>query len=226
MRRISLVIFVLLSSPAVAQDEVFRGMYTRDHEVHSFQPCLSDRQFWISGTQYVLGDLDEYMKATRARPYESVYLEFRGHTHVEAASGFAADYDGIIHVSEVQSWRRSEDGSCDDPGCHTLPSPVVGVERVIARSESEFEVYSIRGIGAVQLYRAPWSRLTLIFAHEEGQRFADLEGLSIVDVSSRKSLSVDALVRNGELLVVGTQLMIMPRDRPVNWRIDFVDYYR
>ncbi len=210
----------------MAEDEVFRGIYTRDHEVHSFQPCHSEQHFWVSGTQYVLGDLDEYMKATRARPYHPVYLEFRGHAHVEAVDGFAADYDGVIHISETQAWRRSEEGACDDARGYSLPSPVVGVERVIARSESEFEIHSIRGIGAVQLYRAPWSRLTLILAHEEGRLFVDLEGLSIVDVSSRKSLSVDALVRNGELLVVGTQLMIMPRDKPVNWRINFVDYYR
>jgi hypothetical protein len=201
-------------------------MYTHGYEVHSFRPCNSGQTWWVSGTRYVLGDLQEYVTASMEHPYQPVYLEFRGHPHVEAIDGFAADYDGVVHISEVQAWLRPGESLCDAASANPAPSPVVGVEKVLAGSQSNYEVHSARGRGAVQLYRAPWSRLTIIFVYDDEKEFGELEGVSITDVSSREGLSVDELVKGGELLILGTRLMIMPRDKPINWRINFVDYYR
>jgi hypothetical protein len=220
---LALVVFPVC---AFSQDDAYRGLYTRDHEVHTFSPCESEQVFWVSGTQTVLDDLDNYLAASRDRPYQPAYIEFRGHSHLEVTDGFAADYDGIFHISEVQAWRRPDGDTCGDLPANSVPSPVAGVEKVVARSESEYEVHSIRGIGAVQLFRPPWSRLTIDFVYDDETQFGDLEGVSIVDVSTRAQLSIDELVMRGELLLLGTRLMIMPRDRPLNWRIDFVDYYR
>jgi len=103
MKKLPVALLLLLAAPLFASecDIHFRGVYTRGHEVRSFQPCQSNRQFWVSASSWVQRPLTEYVEGHAAGPYHQVYLEFRGQMLDEPLDGFAADYDGLVRVSEI-----------------------------------------------------------------------------------------------------------------------------
>ena len=80
---------------------VFNGLYTRGAEVNVFQPCGSNEIFWVSASSWVQGPLLEYVQKSMNKPYQSIYMEFRGSILDEVRGGFAQQYDGLIRVSEI-----------------------------------------------------------------------------------------------------------------------------
>lgn len=106
-RSLLTVLALALSVPPLAGangadcDLIYSGRYTWGAEVNSFQPCESDSVYWVSASSWVLDPLKRFIEAHTASPYQSVYVEFRGHLLDEQVGGFAADYDGLIRISEV-----------------------------------------------------------------------------------------------------------------------------
>ena len=93
-------------------DTVYKGNYTWGAEVDVFQPCGSEKVYWVSASSWVKGPLIEYVKNTTIRAYQSVYIEFRGHILNEVRDGFAEQYDGLIRVSEITYQSRKEAVEC------------------------------------------------------------------------------------------------------------------
>ena len=84
-------------------DRTYKGKYVWGHEVDSFKPCNSNKSYWVSASSWVKGPLLEYYKKLKLKPYEPIYIEFRGHVLNEAVDGFAVSYDGLIRISEVKT---------------------------------------------------------------------------------------------------------------------------
>lgn len=99
----------------------FRGVYTRGHEVRSFQPCDSNRQFWVSASSWVQMPLTAFVDRYATGPYRRVYLEFRGQMLDESLDGFAADYDGLLRVSEIYAISVDIPAGCGDRGQEDTP---------------------------------------------------------------------------------------------------------
>ena len=93
-------------------DAVYKGNYTWGAEVDVFQPCGSEKVYWVSASSWVKRPLIEYLKNTTTRAYQSVYIEFRGHIMNEVRDGFAEQYDGLIRVSEITYQSRKEAVQC------------------------------------------------------------------------------------------------------------------
>jgi hypothetical protein len=98
------VILMLAVSTVKADDctRVFNGLYTRGAEVNVFQPCGSNEIFWVSASSWVLRPLIDYVENSTSSPYQPIYIEFRGNILNEVRAGFAAQYDGLIRVSEIK----------------------------------------------------------------------------------------------------------------------------
>jgi len=49
-----------------------------------------------------VGPLLDYHKNKTGKPYQATYIEFREHMLNEEVDGFAANYDGLMRMSELQ----------------------------------------------------------------------------------------------------------------------------
>lgn len=96
-----MVCFLLSVCPQLqAHDEIFEGRYYWGEGVDSFRLCSSATHYWTSYGFAGVKLRAFYTKNTTA-PYEPVYLRFRGHVLNEEVDGFAAEYDGLIRISEI-----------------------------------------------------------------------------------------------------------------------------
>ena len=92
--------------------ENYRGFYVFGHEVRTFQPCGSEKLYWVKTDQKLLQQMREtYLKLT-SKPYESIYVEIRAHLMGKATEGFAADYDGLIVIEDVELIRARQKDDC------------------------------------------------------------------------------------------------------------------
>ncbi|AMO55052.1 hypothetical protein GZ77_00395 [Endozoicomonas montiporae] len=95
-----------------AGEMVYRGYYTRGAEVHTFTPCKSDKTYWVS-FDWAGREMSDYYKSNVSKPYEPMFIEFRGHLLNEQVDGFALEYDGLIRISEVKTFGFGEGNQCD-----------------------------------------------------------------------------------------------------------------
>ena len=71
--------------------------------MRTLQPCNSDKVYWVSASSWTQQPLLEYYKHNVTKPYQPVYIQFRGLILDEKLDGFAADYDGLIRISEIKN---------------------------------------------------------------------------------------------------------------------------
>lgn len=91
-----------LTAVGVEYDKIYKGKYTWGHEVDVFQSCASKKTYWVSASSWVHGPLLDFYKSAITKPYQPIYIEFRGHILDEEVDGFAANYDGLIRASEIK----------------------------------------------------------------------------------------------------------------------------
>ena len=94
------LLFLVTTSTLSAEDKTYSGLYIKGHEVHTFQPCGGEAQ-WVDATQWVIKPLEDFYTSTTTEAYQPVYVTVRGHKHDEVLNGFAKNYSGIFHISEV-----------------------------------------------------------------------------------------------------------------------------
>ena len=94
------ILLVLYSSAALAHDSEFRGTYVWGAEVDIFSPCNSQLVYWTS-YNWAGVPLREFYEANTSEPYQKIYIKFRGQILNEDVDGFASNYDGLIHISEI-----------------------------------------------------------------------------------------------------------------------------
>jgi hypothetical protein len=82
-------------------DSAFHGDYILGHEVHSFQPCGSEKVYWIKTSPEIQKELVDYHQANTSKPYEAVYIEFVGKILDDKRTGFARDHDGLIRINTI-----------------------------------------------------------------------------------------------------------------------------
>ncbi|MGW8266636.1 MAG: hypothetical protein ACWGSQ_09730 [Longimicrobiales bacterium] len=88
---------------------VYRGHLVYGHESHEFTSCDGEDRYWVvDGTG---GDLPEVYRSLAFEPYDPVFVEVRAQFLPEAGSGFGADYEAQIRVTEL--FRAAREG----PGC-------------------------------------------------------------------------------------------------------------
>lgn len=97
---------ILMAIPVVTTagdcDQVWRGIYVFGAEVESFRPCGSESVYWADYA-WAGSSVREFHAKHTTEPYQGIYVEFRGHLLDEEMDGFAVEYDGLIHISEVST---------------------------------------------------------------------------------------------------------------------------
>jgi len=103
IRLIVILIFSLyvVNVTAAEYNKKYKGLYYWGAEVNTFHPCDTKEKYWVSASSWVIGSAIEYLKKNTNKPYQPIYIEFRGHLLDEVLDGFAANTDGLIRISEL-----------------------------------------------------------------------------------------------------------------------------
>ena len=96
---------------AADYDKIYEGKYSWGPEVHSFTPCNNKTSYWVS-FNWAGFEMHEFYKKNRKIGYQPMYVKFRGHLLDEVVDGFADQYDGLIHISEVKEYSLNLPSSC------------------------------------------------------------------------------------------------------------------
>jgi hypothetical protein len=105
MNRVIAIIVTFFSLPSGASNHelIYQGIYSWGHEVHTFRPCNGKTEFWVS-FNWAGFEMHRYYRQSISRPYQPMYVEFRGQVLNETVDGFAKQYDGLIRISEVKKY--------------------------------------------------------------------------------------------------------------------------
>ncbi len=103
--------FISASIFAADYDKSYVGKYSWGPETHSFTVCNSKTTYWVS-FDWAGVEMHEFYKKNQSKPYQFMYLRFRGHLLDEIVDGFAADYDGLIRISEIKEYSFVIPDSC------------------------------------------------------------------------------------------------------------------
>ena len=125
------------------------GLLVFGHEVRSLQPCGDMRVFWMHAPDALHQQLQADYRRLAKRPYEPVYVEIEGEFSEHPVSGFAADYDGTIVISEVRSVSGDGIEACGmvQPAAASEP-PVSGDAATYVFVCDEQDAYTVRTTGA------------------------------------------------------------------------------
>jgi len=102
----------VIPSVCNAKTEAYRGFYIFGHEVRTFQPCGSNKVYWVKAEPGISKKLREEHQKLTVKPYESIYVELQGRLLAKAAEGFAADYDGQIAIEAVDLVQAKQKEDC------------------------------------------------------------------------------------------------------------------
>lgn len=113
MNRVITILIILAPLFCYAKDheKIYKGTYSWGHEVHSFKPCNEKEDYWVS-FDWAGIEMHEFYKKADKKPYQLMYIEFRGQVLNEIVDGFADSYSGLIRISEVQKYTINIPGSC------------------------------------------------------------------------------------------------------------------
>ena len=101
-----------LAEPKVTE-KVLEGYYVFGVEVNTFQPCASDKVYWVIASDDVHKALEDQYENITTKPYEEVFVQLVGDFKGKANDGFAMDYDGQFRVGKVVSIQNKADRSCN-----------------------------------------------------------------------------------------------------------------
>ena len=101
----------IMISP-VCYAERLSGILIYGHEVRSFQPCDSDRMFWIHATGEHHRELLGQYNRLDAGPYEKLYAEIDGEFSDQMAGMFSRDFDVVINLNQVHQVSKQAMNSC------------------------------------------------------------------------------------------------------------------
>ena len=98
-----LIYFLTLNNKSDNLD-VYIGQLTIGHEVYSFSECGSGIYYWFETNQNLQKKIaNTYEKETLGmEPYTPILVEIVGSTSDYDGDGFAANYDGIITISDLK----------------------------------------------------------------------------------------------------------------------------
>lgn len=92
--------------------KTFSGRLTLGHEANSFQPCGSDKVFWVRDQTNNLKDIYEQL-TKEEQAYTPIFVEMEIIDKGKAKEGFPADYESVYEVVKVIKANKLGESDCD-----------------------------------------------------------------------------------------------------------------
>ena len=110
-RVLSLLATQLFAAAGTASAQEIHGLLVYGHEVHTLQPCGDTRVFWLRAPE-VGQELATSHRQLATYPYEPIYAELDGDFDELPASGFGAEYEGVIVIHAIRLISRDGVVTC------------------------------------------------------------------------------------------------------------------
>lgn len=88
-----------------------KGKLVLGHEARSFQPCGSEKVFWISDKTANLKQLYDELTLGE-KPYTPIYAEIEYMDKGNASEGFPAEYESVYEVIKILKTEKVSDSNC------------------------------------------------------------------------------------------------------------------
>jgi hypothetical protein len=111
----ALAIFALAGSADAAPqgESTYRGYFIIESEVEAFRPCNSKVPLWLDYTSEVRAPLYARYQELKARPYEEIYVVFRGVPGPPLDCAFCEEFKGSFKVVKAIEIRRGKVSDCE-----------------------------------------------------------------------------------------------------------------
>ncbi len=109
---VAILVPLLAACSATAPEKTYKGTYSYGHEVRSFKPCNEKEDYWVS-FDWAGMEMQDFYEDSGKRPYQPLYIEFRGQILNETVDGFAEQSSGLIRISEVLSYTFEVPSGCN-----------------------------------------------------------------------------------------------------------------
>ena len=92
----------------------WEGFFTAGRAGRIFHPCGSRALWWVQNVALgdTADDLERRYMEIAVRPYEQVYIRFRGDASRKGQYGPLGSYQRVVYVDEILELREQRDGDC------------------------------------------------------------------------------------------------------------------
>lgn len=93
---------------------IWEGFFTAGQAGRVFHPCGSRSLWWVQNAALgsTADDLERRYQTIASRPYEQVFIRFRGEASRKGQYGPLGTYQRVVYVEEVLELRERRDGDC------------------------------------------------------------------------------------------------------------------
>lgn len=102
---IIIILGALYGCSSSSKIKEYEGVYTYGHEIRIFEDSKSGKEYWITGNEKIIKNLDEHMEnliLERKESYPKEKLKIKGIDEGEATNGLAEPGDRKLKVLEYQ----------------------------------------------------------------------------------------------------------------------------
>ncbi|MGC9350341.1 MAG: hypothetical protein ACP5JG_19520 [Anaerolineae bacterium] len=94
----------------------WEGFFTAGRAGRIFRPCGSRASWWVKNPDFGDGadELERRYEEIVTRPYEQIYVRFRGQASRKGQYGPLGSYQRVVYVKEILEARSKEAGDCED----------------------------------------------------------------------------------------------------------------
>ncbi|MCU0519128.1 MAG: hypothetical protein MUF84_00300 [Anaerolineae bacterium] len=92
----------------------WEGFFTAGRAGRIFHPCGTRALWWVQNAALgdTADDLERRYMGIALRPYEQVYIRFRGEASRKGQYGPLGSYQRVVYVDEILELREQREGDC------------------------------------------------------------------------------------------------------------------
>lgn len=92
----------------------WEGHFTAGRAGRIFRPCGTRASWWVQNPSFetTADDLEARYDEIVSRPYEQIYVRFRGEVSRKGQYGPLGSYQRVVYIEEILDVREKQDGDC------------------------------------------------------------------------------------------------------------------
>jgi hypothetical protein len=114
---LALIVLVGMSLTAIGrslESGTWEGFFTAGRAGRIFRPCGTRAAWWVQNPAFVdtADEMERRYQSIASRPYEQVYVRFRGEASRKGQYGPLGSYQRVVYVQEILEIRESREDDC------------------------------------------------------------------------------------------------------------------
>lgn len=96
----------------------WEGFFTSGRAGRIFRPCGTRASWWVQNPAFesTADELDQRYQEIASKPYEQIYVRFRGEASRKGQYGPLGSYQRVVYVREILEVRAKQENDCPKGG--------------------------------------------------------------------------------------------------------------